>query len=241
MGVSKHQGNEHYCRLDRKTMSRPAWNALSPTAQALYPWFKMEWKGPRANNNGRIRLSVRQAAQRLGVTPTTAAKAIRDLQSKGWLVVYTKAVLGISGEARGHEYEITEIALPRVLERKEDRVDGKEPRPRQLFQFWKEGNDFPVADVRSNNPTGKNRGKQKPVIESMTNKDCHVIEIDTPCSRNYDVQASFREPSVIESMTSLLPGGVGEAFKSLPSFTALPNPITHIEPSAAPLRRSPFH
>jgi hypothetical protein len=78
-------------------MGRPAWKALSPTAQALYPWFKMEWKGPRENNNGRIRLSVRQAAQRIGVTPTTAAKAIHDLQRKGWLVVYRKAAVVFNG------------------------------------------------------------------------------------------------------------------------------------------------
>ncbi len=39
-------------------MQMPAWRALPATAQALYPWLKLEWHGPRANNNGKISLSV---------------------------------------------------------------------------------------------------------------------------------------------------------------------------------------
>ena len=58
---------EHFTKLVRNTMETPAWRALRPTAQALYPWLKLEWRGPQNNNNGNIRLSVRQAADRLGV------------------------------------------------------------------------------------------------------------------------------------------------------------------------------
>ena len=157
----RHPGNEHYCRLDRKTMERPAWRALSPTAQALYPWFKMEWKGPRANNNGRIRLSVRQAAKCIGVSRDTAAKAIHELQKKGWIVVYRQGALGVEGEARGHEYELTEIALPPTLVRKADYKAGMEPRPRDLYVHWREGKDYPVAKVRTNNPMGRNGRKPR--------------------------------------------------------------------------------
>ena len=129
-------------------MSRPAWKALSPTAQALYPWFKFEWAEPPKNNHGRTRFLVRQAAQCIGVTLTKAAKAIHDLQRKGWLVVFRKASLGVAGKARKHEYEITEIALPAALERKEDHKDGEQPRLRQLHVFWHPGKNYPVADMR---------------------------------------------------------------------------------------------
>ena len=59
------KGAEHFARLTRRMMETPAWKALSPTAQALYPWLKFEFKGPKFNNNGKINLSVRQAAERL--------------------------------------------------------------------------------------------------------------------------------------------------------------------------------
>ena len=63
---------EHFAQMIRNTMSTEAWRALSPCAQALYPWLKLEWHGPRSNNNGRISLSVRQAAERMGVSINTA-------------------------------------------------------------------------------------------------------------------------------------------------------------------------
>ena len=157
---------------------------------ALYPWFKLEWKGARNNNNGRIRLSVRQAGKCIGGSPGTAARAIHDLQRKGWLVVYRKAVLGIEGQARGHEYEITELALPTALERKEDRKEGIDPRPRFLFQHWRPEKDYPVAHVPSNNPKGTNRPKkQNPVIETDTNANGHVLETDTGRVENWYEQA----------------------------------------------------
>jgi hypothetical protein len=42
---------------------------------SAYPWFKFEWRGADKNNNGKIRLSVRQLADRMGVRPDTAADA----------------------------------------------------------------------------------------------------------------------------------------------------------------------
>ena len=102
------------------------------------------------------------------------------------------------------------------------------------------------AKVRTNNPTGRNRRKKKtPVIETMTNESNDVIEIVTGRHENYDEQADSRGPSVIENVTSLLPGGAGEQAEAAPSrstcFSALPEPITEITPSEAPLRRFPFH
>src|SRR4051794_12011637 len=99
--------SEHFAMMLRCTMEEPAWLALSSTAQALYPWLKLEWKGARYNNNGRISLSVKQAAARLGVRPDTAARAFHDLQAKGFIVVTRIAQLGIDGAARPFEFELT--------------------------------------------------------------------------------------------------------------------------------------
>lgn len=113
-------------------MDTPAWRALSTKAQALYPWIKMEWKGPKRNNNGTISLSCRAAAAKMSVTPNTAAAGFRELQKKGFIVVTRPSYLGTEGEARLQLYEITELVMP------------ESKAPRHLYARWKEGSDFEV-------------------------------------------------------------------------------------------------
>lgn len=147
---------EHFTQMIRNTMEAPAWRALSPVAQALYPWVKLEWRGPKANNNGRICLSVRQAAERLGVGVNTAARAFHDLQAKGFLVVTKPARLGIKGQATSPEYELTEVAMP-----------SGESRPRKLYKLWEIGGDFPIHKATVHNAAGT-RKKQNPVFKLVT-------------------------------------------------------------------------
>jgi len=142
---------EHYTKLVRNMMSTPAWKALSPTAQALYPWVRFEWRGPHANNNGKLRLSVRQAAECLGCNIKTAARAFHDLQAKGFLVVTEPARLGLTGEAKSPAYELTELGLQHT----------DKPYGRRLYLEWRLGGDFAVHKAAANNPTGAN-GKTKP-------------------------------------------------------------------------------
>jgi hypothetical protein len=77
--------SEHFTVLIRHMMMCPACQALSTTAQALYPWLRLEWRGIDYNNNGKIRLSVRQATKLLGASNTTAARGFQDLQARGHL------------------------------------------------------------------------------------------------------------------------------------------------------------
>lgn len=144
---------EHWTKLIRPTMEEPAWRALSTTAQALYPWLKLEWRGPDANNNGKIRLSTRQAGECMGVRPDTAAEAFRDLQRKGFIVQTEHASLGVEGAAKSPAYEITELRMPLA----EKGQDG-----RKLYRDWRPGHDFPVNNSRSNNPLGRNGKNLKP-------------------------------------------------------------------------------
>ena len=146
------QGVEHFTKLVRTMMETPAWRALTPTAQALYPWIKFEWRGPKANNNGQIKLSVRQAAEALGVNMKTAARAFHDLQAKGFLVVTEAARLGIGGEAKSPSFEITELPLPHIEQR-----DG-----RKLYRQWEAGRDWPVHKAAIHNPRGRNGAKPCP-------------------------------------------------------------------------------
>lgn len=172
MSVTKRQRNkpreEHWTKLVRTMMQTDAWRALPSVAQALYPWLKFEWRGPNVNNNGRIMLSVRQAADRLNVTPETARKAFHALQAKGFLVVVTKASLGCEGEAKATEYEITELPL-RYAEK---------PVGRRLYLGWQPGADFPVQLARANNPSGKNRaGKTKSQPRKYVDTNLKIMSV----------------------------------------------------------------
>lgn len=152
--MGRHKKNEkrteHFTTMTRSTMETEAWRALSTTAQALYVWLRLEWRGSQANNNGKIRLSVRQAASRLGCNIKTAARAFHDLQKKGFIFVTEGARLGLGGEAKSPSFEITEIEMSNSSTR-----GG-----RRLYKSWKEGHDFPVSLANANNPTGRN-GKTK--------------------------------------------------------------------------------
>ena len=163
--VRNERRGDHFTKMLRNTMETPAWRALSSTAQALYPWLKLEWRGPDANNNGAIRLSVRDAASRLGVGVDTAARAFHDLQAKGFLVATEPARLGLGGEAKSPSYELTELALP-----KSGGHAG-----RKLFANWHPSGEFPVSKALANNPNGRN-GKTKPCHQ---NHDSTVIKIGT--------------------------------------------------------------
>ena len=89
-----------------KTIDTPAWRELPPKSQSLYLWLKLEWKGPKNNNNGKIALSCRQAAQKMGVSLNTAASAFRLLQAKGFIFVTRSSQLGLEGKAKLQLYEI---------------------------------------------------------------------------------------------------------------------------------------
>ena len=114
-------------------MDTPAWRALSSAAQALYPWLVMEFKGEKYNNNGEIRLSVRQAGFKMGVSKDTAARAFYDLQAKGFIKVKKGGSLGISGMGKCPEYEITGITLPE---------NGRNAN--EHFREWTEVKDFEI-------------------------------------------------------------------------------------------------
>ena len=104
----------------------------------------MEFKGAEFNNNGQISLSVRQAAERMGVARDTAAKAFHDLQAKGFIVVKKGASLGVEGHGKCPEYEITFIT---TLHKEASK----------LYLDWSEGEDFPIFAHPVKNPTGKSK------------------------------------------------------------------------------------
>ena len=121
-----------------------AWRAVKTTSHSLFILLCLEWSGPKYNNNGKITLSVRQAAERMGVSRDTAAKAFRELQAKGFIVVTKGGSLGVTGYGKCPEYEITSIEMPHREKS-------------NSFLKWTPGNDFDVFAHPVKNPAGKNK------------------------------------------------------------------------------------
>lgn len=157
---------EHFAKMQRRMMQTPAWRALTPAAQALFPWLLLEWRGPNANNNGKIRFSVRQAQDAIGIGKDRAARAFHELQAKGFIVVTEHGCLGATGEAKGPAYEVTTIQLPH----------GEQRGGRKLFESWQPGKDFPVHKSRPNNAKGRNGRKTETHHQT---EDRNVIEMRT--------------------------------------------------------------
>lgn len=137
---------QHYTKIERRLISCAAWRALSTSAKSLYLVIKFEWKGPDSNNNGKIRLSVRQAAQKVGISEGTAQRAFHDLQAKGFLHITELGALGCSGSAKAPTFELTELPLPQ----------SGNHFGRRLFDNWHKGHDYPVQKHNANNPRGRN-------------------------------------------------------------------------------------
>ena len=180
-------------------LQTPAWRALSPKAQALYLWVKLEWHGPRFSNNGKLQFSCRQAAQAMGIGVNAAMLAFRELQAKGFIVVTRLGALGVEGEARGPSYELTEVPLS----------GSNEKTGRRLYESWSEGNDFEVIRHQANNPSGRNgrnlpsRNRRQTCLQSRDARREPVSKSKTPYLENRDVGAGRDAATIIELKTSL--------------------------------------
>lgn len=193
-------GREHFTKLERSFLETPAWRALSCSAMAIYPFVKLEWNGPKFNNNGKIQLSTRQAAEKAGIGVNAAMRAFHDLQAKGFLVITQMGALGIEGEARAPSYEITEIAMP----------GSGQHSGRRLYHQWRAGHDFPIEKHPANNPNGRNGIKTPSPKQRRSypqNSDVPqnlVIKLETPYPQKGDVSRLAKGPTVTKTKTSLI-------------------------------------
>jgi len=72
-----------FARLDHNILHSAAYRSLNPAARSLLVEIISMFKG---NNNGALWLSVRDAADRMGVSDTkTASRAFLDLETVGFI------------------------------------------------------------------------------------------------------------------------------------------------------------
>jgi hypothetical protein len=75
-------GQGRFVRLFHWMLQSPAWQSLSPVQRALYLELAQRYTG---FNNGRIGLSARDAAEALGSSKSTVARAFAALVERGFI------------------------------------------------------------------------------------------------------------------------------------------------------------
>jgi len=78
---------ERHVRLHHWMLKTAAWRSLNPCARAALIEFYVLFNGA---NNSEIHMSVRHLAERLGVAPNTAQRALADLTERGFIRIGQK-------------------------------------------------------------------------------------------------------------------------------------------------------
>jgi len=101
-----------FARLDHRLLSSCAYRALTPTARALLVELTMLENGA---NNGSLYLSIRDAADRIGIVDLTAARnAFDELQDLGFIAMTEEAHFHVKAaeKSRARCWRLTWLAGP---------------------------------------------------------------------------------------------------------------------------------
>ncbi len=82
-------------------MELPAYRLMSPYGRALVVEFRKKFNG---SNNGEIAMAVREAARLLGCHKDTAAKALREVEDKGWIRPMKKGSFHMKSDAGSRKF-----------------------------------------------------------------------------------------------------------------------------------------
>ena len=96
-----------HVRLYHWMMKTEAWQSLNATERAIYIEMARRYSGP-GSNNGRIPYSVREAATALHIGKTTAARAIHNLEERGFIVAMQKGAFSYKVR-HATEWRLTEF------------------------------------------------------------------------------------------------------------------------------------
>jgi predicted transcriptional regulator len=90
--------------MDRHQYKSAAFAALSAVAQAMLVHLTYNYNTKMMNS---VWMSARDAAKKLNVSKTTAAKALLELEHYGFIVKVQGAYLGVSGVGKSAHYRLT--------------------------------------------------------------------------------------------------------------------------------------
>jgi hypothetical protein len=159
-----------HARIHSRWLDLPTWQALSPDARALLVEIMGRY---RPGENGRLSWPVRRAAEVLGVSKTTAARALLELERNGWLAVTRNA--RFSGKARPALYGLAmfpedssgQPASNAFEVRSGERLRAPRKSGKQRVSRQR---DSPVPPKGLNGPPGgtkQSAGEDKPVLRPV--------------------------------------------------------------------------
>ncbi|MCA0272386.1 MAG: helix-turn-helix domain-containing protein [Proteobacteria bacterium] len=189
-----------------QTLDCDAWRALGLSARLLYIALR---RRARPETNGRTFLSVRDAAEEIGVARNTIAEAFRDLQRHGFIVATQVGRLGVDGHGKASTWLLTEMKAP------------NEQSPPKNYLAWRAGADFPVA--KGSAPVRK---KQNPVANfarprrnSCDVSPAQVTKAGPSCRNPCDVLDKTNAEPVAIAAPHLESAMQGSAFRSFAVVT----------------------
>jgi hypothetical protein len=127
--MSKHK-HPPFVMVTNQVLDSPAWRAMSTGGRCLYIALKRRCP-PNRHNNGRIRLSQREAQEQIGAGFTEITRWFRELQHYGFIVMTEAGCLGVEGKGRAPQWRLTEVAYMRGTSSK-----GTENMPTMDFLKW---------------------------------------------------------------------------------------------------------
>jgi len=116
------RGGGRFIQIHHATIETLAWRALRPAAVVVYIALRALYDG---RNNGALRLSVREAAERTGLDKDTVNRALAQLVALGFVEV---------AEPGGYARKVRHATLWRLTDLRCDRTGAA---PTYAFQRWR--------------------------------------------------------------------------------------------------------
>jgi hypothetical protein len=163
--MSKTKGLPRYVQIFHWEMDSAAFRDLSACARALYIEIRRRYNG---TNNGFIVYSCRQGADELKISKSTAAKALNELQTHGFIVAEQRGAFRWKIDVTGERHR--PASEWRLTTYHSDRVHGIESRyPTKEFMRWEKIQNTVRPQVRMvplrepyGTPTGTMKNKNRP-------------------------------------------------------------------------------
>lgn len=97
-----------WVQLYHDLLDAPAWRAMETSTRLLYVALRRRFNAKK-NNNGKIFISDRQAAQEIGMSKNTAVRAFAELVHCGFIVMVTPGHLGSDVKGKAPGWRLTEL------------------------------------------------------------------------------------------------------------------------------------
>jgi hypothetical protein len=139
---NKQKSSRRYTKYFSDISKTAAWTALSYPARLLYLELQRQFI-ETANNNGKVFLSTRDAAERLGASQRWVCIWYRELEHYGFIVQTQPGAIGPNGRA----------ALWRLTDHAHGWLDGKPIQATKDYLKW-DGTPFRKSATKKRKPNG---------------------------------------------------------------------------------------